>query len=102
MAFCEIVTIMGNSLKLFSQDVTVVNELGIHARSAAKIAELAKNAKSKVWVQKGDEKVDGKSVIDILTLAAEKGSTIRIAIEDASEMDTLNRIIKLVSDGFGE
>jgi phosphocarrier protein HPr len=84
----------------FSKDVIVVNELGIHARSAAKIAELAQNAKSKVWVQKGDEKVDGKSIIDILTLACAKGSTIRIAIEDQSDRETFNKIIKLVRNGF--
>jgi phosphocarrier protein HPr len=83
-------------------DVIVVNELGIHARSAAKIAELAQNAKSKVWLQKGDEKVDGKSIIDILTLACGKGSTIRIAIEDQSDMDIFNKIIKLVKNGFRE
>ena len=86
----------------FSKDVIVVNELGIHARSAAKIAELAQNAKSKVWVQKGDEKVDAKSIIDILTLACAKGSTIRIAIEDQSDRETFNKIIKLVRNGFEE
>ena len=86
----------------FSKDVIVVNELGIHARSAAKIAELAQNAKSKVWVQKGAEKVDGKSIIDILTLACAKGSTIRIAIEDRSDRETFNKIIKLVRNGFEE
>jgi phosphocarrier protein HPr len=86
----------------FSKDVIVINELGIHARSAAKIAELAQNAKSKVWVQKGDEKVDAKSIMDILTLACAKGSTIRIAIEDQSDRDTFNKIIKLVRNGFEE
>ena len=86
----------------FSKDVIVVNELGIHARSAAKIAELAQNAKSKVWVQKGDEKVDAKSIMDILTLACAKGSTIRIAIDDQSDRDTFNKIIKLVKNGFEE
>jgi len=86
----------------FSKDVIVVNELGIHARSAAKIAELAQNAKSKVWVQKGDEKVDAKSIIDILTLGCEKGSTLQITIEDQSDMETFNKIITLVRNGFGE
>ena len=86
----------------FSKNVIVVNELGIHARSAAKIAELAQNAKSKVWVQKGDEKVDAKSIIDILTLGCEKGSTLQITIEDQSDMETFNKIITLVRNGFGE
>ena len=45
-----------------SKDTIVVNELGLHARSAAKIAELAQNAKSRIWVQRGGEKVDAKSI----------------------------------------
>ena len=86
----------------FSQDVTVVNEMGLHARSAAKIAELAQNAKSNVWLKKGEESVDGKSIIDILTLACEKGSIIQIVIEDPSDMDILNKIIQRIRNGFGE
>lgn len=85
-----------------TKDTIIINELGLHARSAAKIAELAKNAKSGIWVQKGTEKANAKSIIDILTLACEKGSRIQIVIDDASDMDTLNRIIDLVETGFGE
>jgi phosphocarrier protein len=93
---------MCENIEAFSKDAIVVNELGLHARSAAKIAELAKNAKSNVWLQKGGEKVDAKSIIDILTLACEKGSTIQIVIEDQSDMDILNNVLKLIRNGFGE
>ena len=86
----------------FSKDVTVVNDLGLHARSAAKIAELAKDASSKVWVQKNNERVDARSILDILTLACEKGSRLTIVIKDKSDMTTLNRIVELVNNGFGE
>ena len=85
-----------------SKEVTVVNDLGMHARSAAKIAELARNATSKVWVQKNEDKVDARSILDILTLAAQKGSKLTIMIDDRSDMQTLNRIVELVQDGFGE
>jgi len=80
----------------------VVNELGLHARSAAKIAELARDAKAKVWVQKNEERVDARSILDILTLACEKGSKLTIVIDDRSDMETLNRIAALVKNGFGE
>ena len=86
----------------FSKDVTVVNELGLHARSAAKIAELAREATSKVWVQKNEERADARSILDILTLACEKGSKLTITIDDRSDMETLNRIVDLVINGFGE
>ena len=86
----------------FSKDVTVVNDLGLHARSAAKIAELARDATSNVWVQKNEERVDARSILDILTLACEKGSKLTIVINDKSDMETLNRIVELVRSGFGE
>ena len=86
----------------FSKDAEIVNDLGLHARCAAKIAELARKAKSKVWLHKGDETVDAKSMIDILTLACEKGTAIRVYVEAPSDEDTLNSIIALVKSGFGE
>ena len=93
---------MNKTGQAFSKEITVVNDLGLHARSAAKIAELAKDASSKVWVQKNNERVDARSILDILTLACEKGSRLTIAIKDKSDMTTLNRIVELVKNGFGE
>ena len=61
----------------------IKNELGLHARSAAQIAEIARNSKGNVWVMKDDEKADASSIMDILTLVCEKGTKIRIIIEDA-------------------
>jgi phosphocarrier protein HPr len=86
----------------FSKDVTVVNDLGLHARSAAKIAEIARDAVSKIWLQKNKERVDAGSILDILTLACGKGSKLTIVINDRSDMKTLNRIVELVKNGFGE
>ena len=86
----------------FSKDVTVVNALGLHARSAAPIAELAGRATSKVRVKKNEEIADARSNIDLLTLVGEKGSKLTIVIDDTSDMETLNRIVELVENGFGE
>lgn len=93
---------MNETGQAFSKDVTVVNELGLHARSAGKIAKLAGDAVSKVWVQKNEERVDAGSILDILTLACEKGSKLTIVINDRSDMEILNRIVALVKNGFGE
>ena len=81
---------------------TIKNELGLHARSAARIAEIARNSKSHVWVMKDDEKADASSILDIWTLLCEKGTTIRIIIEDSADTDILNAIVDLVDNGFGE
>ena len=84
------------------KELTIVNELGLHARSAAKIAEVAQNAKHKVWVRCGDETVDAASIIDMLSLGAACGSRIEIEIENADDKPVLKAIADLVEAGFGE
>ena len=78
------------------------NELGLHARSAAQIAEISKNSSGNVWVMKDDHKADASSIMDLLTLVCEKGTKIRIIIEDPADADILNSIVNLVDNGFGE
>ncbi len=85
-----------------SRDVVIINELGLHARSAAGIAKLAQNANSKVWLIRGKERVDASSIIDILSLACSKGSKITLEIDKESDINILNEIIELVKKGFGE
>jgi phosphocarrier protein len=85
-----------------SKTVTIVNELGLHARSAAKLAGMAKNARCGVWIEKNGDRIDATSIIDILTLAAMQGTSFRIVIEDPVDSQTLNDIARLVEEGFGE
>ena len=93
---------MTNLSPELSREVVIVNELGLHARSAAKIAELAQNSKAAVWVQKDAEKADASSIVDILTLACEKGSKITLIIEDKADRPILANIANLIETGFGE
>ena len=81
---------------------TVKNELGLHARSAAQIANIAQNSTSNVWIKKDNQKADASSIIDILTLVCEKGTKITIMIEDSEDINILNAIADLVDSGFGE
>jgi phosphocarrier protein HPr len=94
--------LMTNSETALSRQVVVVNELGLHARAAAKIAELANHSKASVWIKKDNRKADASSIVDILTLACEKGTKITIIIEERTDSDTLGAIAKLVEGGFGE
>jgi len=82
--------------------VFIKNELGLHARSAAQIAGIAMKSQGNVWVMKNEEKADASSIMDILTLVCEKGTKIRIIIEDPGDTDILNAIVDLVDNGFGE
>ncbi len=85
-----------------AKQLTIINELGLHARSAAKIAEVAQNAKHKVWVAYDGERVDAASIIDILTLGAACGSRIEVIIENSDDQAILRKIVDLVETGFGE
>jgi phosphocarrier protein len=82
--------------------VTIINELGLHARSAAQIAKIAGASSANVWLKKGDNIANAGSIIDILTLACEKGTRITILIEDWADIDILKDIADLVESGFGE
>ncbi|MBT8356619.1 MAG: HPr family phosphocarrier protein [Desulfobacterales bacterium] len=86
----------------FSKEVVIVNQLGLHARSAAKIAKLAKHAKSTIWVIKDRDKVDASSIIDVLTLACPKGSKIELSADSQVDIDIINDIIALIERGFEE
>ncbi len=85
-----------------SKNVIIINELGLHARSAAKIAKLAQNAESTVWVIRGKEKADAASILDVLTLACPKGSKITLKVNNKSDIDILNSIVELIEKGFEE
>ncbi len=93
---------MTNSAPKLTRQVIIINELGLHARSAAKIAKLAGRSKAAVWIQKGNAKADASSILDILTLECEKGSKITVGIENKSDSDILEAIVELVKGGFGE
>jgi phosphotransferase system HPr (HPr) family protein len=93
---------MTNTGPELSREVAILNELGLHARSAAQIAALANRSTASVWIQKGNEKADASSIVDILTLACEKGSRITISIENKADFNILEAITELVEGGFGE
>jgi len=81
---------------------TLVNALGLHTRSAAMIARVAKKARAGVRVKHGDLEADAASVIDILTLACPAGETLEFIIEAPEDCDILKDLLDLVSNGFGE
>lgn len=85
-----------------TQTATVNNELGLHARPAAMIANLALKARAGIWICKNDEAVDASSIIDILSLGCLKGAEVCLKIEVTEDMNILNEIIHLFETGFGE
>lgn len=87
---------------VLTKRVHIKNKLGLHARPAAQIAQIAKTANKKIWIIKADEKVDASSIIDILTLAALHGTEITLQIDDPADIAVMDAIETLFRDGFGE
>ncbi|MCU0605263.1 MAG: HPr family phosphocarrier protein [Desulfobacterales bacterium] len=85
-----------------TRDVVVVNELGLHARSAVKLAGVAKAARGGVWVLRAAERADATSVMDVLTLACGKGATLTLAVDDPRDAPVLEALARLVANGFEE
>ena len=85
-----------------SQSVTVVNQLGMHARAAAKFVHLAGRFDARVRVARDQKEMDGKSIMGILLLAAHRGSTITISADGADEGAAVDALVALVQSGFGE
>ena len=85
-----------------SQAVTVVNQLGMHARAAAKFVHLATRYEAKVRVALDRREMDGKSIMGLLLLAAARGSIITISAEGTDERDAVSALVALVESGFDE
>jgi phosphocarrier protein HPr len=85
-----------------TQDVRVVNQLGMHARAAAKFVHLATRYTARVRVSRDGREMDGKSIMGILLLTAARGTTITISAEGIDEADAVAALAALVQAGFGE
>jgi phosphocarrier protein len=87
---------------MIHRDVTVVNQLGMHARAAAKFVHLATKFQAHVRVARDRREMDGKSIMGILLLAAARGTTITISADGLDEGDAIDALASLVASGFGE
>jgi phosphocarrier protein len=85
-----------------TRSVTVVNQLGMHARAAAKFVHLATRFESRIRVARDGRDMDGKSIMGILLLAAARGSTIAISADGTDEAAAVQALVALVEGGFGE
>jgi phosphotransferase system HPr (HPr) family protein len=88
--------------KHLTRDVTVVNELGLHARPAARFARAAQAARSRVWVIFGAEKADASSILDLLALGCARGARLTLAAEDPADRPVLETLARLIETGFAE
>ena len=85
-----------------TRSVTVVNQLGLHARAAARFVHLASRFQSQVRVGHGEKVMDGKSIMGILLLAAARGTVITLTVTGPDELAAVEALVQLVQSGFGE
>jgi phosphocarrier protein len=83
-------------------EVQIVNRLGLHARAAARLVHVANRFSSTITVSKGGSKVDGKSILGLLTLAASKGTRLRLTAAGDDAEQALAELGKLIGERFGE
>ncbi len=87
---------------MIEQEVTIRNRAGLHTRPAASIVKLAAKFRSDFFIEKDDFQINGKSIIGVMTLAAEQGSKLLIRFNGPDEEEAYHAMIKLFDSGFGE
>ena len=87
---------------MVTQEVTINNEVGLHARPATFFIQKANEFKSGIWVQKNERRVNAKSLLGVLSLGITKGTTITLLADGSDEKEAVAALSELVSGNFGE
>ncbi len=87
---------------MFSKDVLVCNQVGLHARPVTFFIQKANEFKSSIWVEKEERRVNAKSLLGVLSLGITRGTSINILAEGADEEEAVNALVELVSSNFEE
>jgi phosphocarrier protein HPr len=84
------------------REVEIVNKLGLHARASAKLTQLAGSFQSEVWLARNGRRVNAKSIMGVMMLAAAKGSKVTVETSGADEEQAMNALVDLIAQKFGE
>jgi phosphocarrier protein len=87
---------------VIKKSVTISNKLGLHARASAKLTKLAGSFPCEVWLSRGDRRINAKSIMGVMMLAAGIGSTVELETNGTQEEEAMNAIVQLMDDKFGE
>ena len=87
---------------MIKQSITISNKLGLHARASAKLTKLAGSFPCEVWLSRGERRVNAKSIMGVMMLAAGIGSSVTIDTEGAREQEAMDALLALIADKFGE
>jgi len=83
-------------------NTTISNKLGLHARASAKLTKLAGSFPCEVWISKGERRVNAKSIMGVMMLAAGIGSEVELETDGTQEQEAMDALLALIADKFGE
>jgi len=83
-------------------EAEIVNKLGLHARASAKLTQLAGSFPCEVWMEKNGRRINAKSIMGVMMLAAGKGSKVMVTTSGEQEDEALQSLLQLIADRFGE
>jgi phosphocarrier protein HPr len=84
------------------QEVEIVNKLGLHARASTKLTQVASKFGSQVWIERNNRRVNAKSIMGVMMLAASKGSKVTLEASGNDELEAVAALASLINDKFGE
>ena len=87
---------------MIKTNTTISNKLGLHARASAKLTKLAGSFACEVWIAKGERRVNAKSIMGVMMLAAGIGSTVELETDGLDERKAMDALLALIADKFGE
>ncbi|MDR7306865.1 HPr family phosphocarrier protein [Rhodoferax saidenbachensis] len=87
---------------MISTNTTIVNKLGLHARASAKLTKLAGSFPCEVWMARGERRVNAKSIMGVMMLAAGIGSEVLLETSGEREQEAMDALLALINDKFGE
>jgi len=87
---------------MIEQNIEIVNRLGLHARASAKLTQLAAKYHSEVWMTRNQRRVNAKSIMGVMMLAAGKGATVTLEINGTDEQECFEALTHLIHNKFGE
>ena len=87
---------------MIQTEATISNKLGLHARASAKLTKLAGSYPCEVWMSKGERRINAKSIMGVMMLAAGLGTQVEVETDGAQEQEAMNALLALIDDKFGE
>jgi phosphocarrier protein HPr len=87
---------------MVKQEVEIINKLGLHARASTKLTQTASQYKSEVWLERNNRRVNAKSIMGVMMLAASKGSKVVVEANGPDEAAALESLLALINNRFGE